>query len=216
MAVTRKQTPYHHRDLREALIRAGRKLLEEKGLRGFTLRECARRAEVSHAALRTISISINDLLAEIATRASASSPPPCRRARDGRRATFRPAWSARVSGYMALPPPIPCRSASCSTANRRLRDAGAGRGRRPRVAFCGDRDGHSARAGRGEGAHVGLRLGHRARLHHAGAGEPDRRGAADAQGTESAILAAMAERRHRPRPLVLYGWRTHLSTLANT
>ncbi len=68
MAVTRKQTPYHHRGLREALIASGRKLLEEKGLRGFTLRECARRAEVSHAAPAHHFDSINDLLAEIATR----------------------------------------------------------------------------------------------------------------------------------------------------
>ena len=36
--------PYHHGELKEALVSAGRKLLEEKGLRGFTLRECARRA----------------------------------------------------------------------------------------------------------------------------------------------------------------------------
>ena len=68
MATTKKQTPYHHRGLREALVASGRKLLEEKGLRGFTLRECARRAEVSHAAPAHHFNSINDLLAEIATR----------------------------------------------------------------------------------------------------------------------------------------------------
>ena len=59
---------YHHGELREALISAGRKLLEEKGLRGFTLRECARRASVSHAAPAHHFASIDDLLAEIATR----------------------------------------------------------------------------------------------------------------------------------------------------
>ena len=68
MATTKKQAPYHHRGLREALVASGRKLLEEKGLRGFTLRECARRAEVSHAAPAHHFDSINDLLAEIATR----------------------------------------------------------------------------------------------------------------------------------------------------
>src|SRR4030095_7936707 len=68
MVETRKQTPYHHRALREALVTAGRKLLEEKGLRGFTLRECARRAQVSHAAPAHHFASIDDLLAEIATR----------------------------------------------------------------------------------------------------------------------------------------------------
>src|SRR5260370_22685075 len=59
---------YHHGELREALISAGRKLLEEKGLRGFTLRECARRASVSHAAPAHHFASIDDLLAEIAAR----------------------------------------------------------------------------------------------------------------------------------------------------
>ena len=60
--------PYHHGDLREALIVAGRKLMEEKGLRGFTLRECARRASVSHAAPAHHFASIDALLTEIATR----------------------------------------------------------------------------------------------------------------------------------------------------
>ncbi len=60
--------PYHHGELREALVAAGRTLLEEKGLRGFTLRECARRASVSHAAPAHHFASIGDLLAEIATR----------------------------------------------------------------------------------------------------------------------------------------------------
>lgn len=68
MVMTEKKTPYHRPGLREALVAAGRTLLEEKGLRGFTLRECARRAEVSHAAPAHHFASINDLLAEIAAR----------------------------------------------------------------------------------------------------------------------------------------------------
>jgi AcrR family transcriptional regulator len=68
MAQSKKETPYHHGELREALVSAGRKLLEEKGLRGFTLRECARRAGVSHAAPAHHFASLNDLLAEIGTR----------------------------------------------------------------------------------------------------------------------------------------------------
>ena len=59
---------YHHGELREALVAAGRKLLEEKGSRDFTLRECARRAEVSHAAPAHHFASLAALLAEIATR----------------------------------------------------------------------------------------------------------------------------------------------------
>jgi AcrR family transcriptional regulator len=66
--VARPGKRYHHGELREALATAGRKLLEEKGIRGFTLRECARRADVSHAAPAHHFASIDDLLAEIATR----------------------------------------------------------------------------------------------------------------------------------------------------
>ncbi|TAJ38019.1 MAG: TetR/AcrR family transcriptional regulator [Reyranella sp.] len=63
-----KAQPYHHGQLREALAASGRALLEEKGIRGFTLRECARRAGVSHAAPAYHFASIDDLLAELATR----------------------------------------------------------------------------------------------------------------------------------------------------
>lgn len=42
--------PYHHGDLRAALLRAAREELAENGVEGFTLRSCARRAGVSHAA----------------------------------------------------------------------------------------------------------------------------------------------------------------------
>lgn len=63
-----KAQPYHHGQLREALLTSGRALLEEKGIRGFTLRECARRAGVSHAAPAYHFASIDDLLAELAAR----------------------------------------------------------------------------------------------------------------------------------------------------
>ena len=41
---------YHHGDLRAALLKATAELLQENGVDKFTLRECARRAGVSHAA----------------------------------------------------------------------------------------------------------------------------------------------------------------------
>ena len=41
---------YHHGDLRTALIAAAEEELAENGVDGFTLRSCARRAGVSHAA----------------------------------------------------------------------------------------------------------------------------------------------------------------------
>ncbi len=42
--------PYHHGDLRTALLRAGEEELEEKGCDRFSLRSVAKRAGVSHAA----------------------------------------------------------------------------------------------------------------------------------------------------------------------
>ncbi|WP_210321137.1 TetR/AcrR family transcriptional regulator [Aquibium microcysteis] len=42
--------PYHHGDLRHALLEAAEKELADKGIEGFTLRGCAKRAGVSHAA----------------------------------------------------------------------------------------------------------------------------------------------------------------------
>lgn len=42
--------PYHHGDLARALLKATDAIIEEEGLEAFTLRSCARRAGVSHAA----------------------------------------------------------------------------------------------------------------------------------------------------------------------
>ena len=55
MAIQKKQatkcaTPYHHGDLRDALVCAAEKLLEDRGAAGLSLREVAKLAGVSHAA----------------------------------------------------------------------------------------------------------------------------------------------------------------------
>ena len=46
----RSKKPYHHGDLRAELLDAAIELIAERGLAGLSLRECARRAGVSHAA----------------------------------------------------------------------------------------------------------------------------------------------------------------------
>lgn len=58
--------PYHHGDLRNALLRAAEGLIGEVGPRAFTLREVARRAGVSHNAPYRHFASRNDLLLAVA------------------------------------------------------------------------------------------------------------------------------------------------------
>ncbi|TNF86636.1 MAG: TetR/AcrR family transcriptional regulator [Gammaproteobacteria bacterium] len=62
------RTSYHHGDLKEALLLAAEALLEEEGVAGLTLRACARRAGVSHAAPKHHFKDASELLAEVAAR----------------------------------------------------------------------------------------------------------------------------------------------------
>ena len=50
MPRTTQKKPYHHGDLRPALLRAVKELLAEQGIESLSLRECARRAGVSWSA----------------------------------------------------------------------------------------------------------------------------------------------------------------------
>jgi len=67
---TRKttKTGHHHGDLREALIAAGIDILRESGANGLTLRGCAARAGVSHAAPAHHFQGMEGLLVAIAAR----------------------------------------------------------------------------------------------------------------------------------------------------
>ena len=81
---------YHHGDLRKALLDAAEAELAEKGVEGFTLRGCAKRAGVSHAAPAHHFKDANALLTALAARRRTPSrdsmaEPACAR-RQGRRA----------------------------------------------------------------------------------------------------------------------------------
>jgi AcrR family transcriptional regulator len=62
----REERPYHHGNLRETLLQAGVELVAEAGPAGFTLREVARRAGVSHNAPYRHFRDKDDLLAAVA------------------------------------------------------------------------------------------------------------------------------------------------------
>lgn len=59
---------YHHGDLRDALVSATDRILIERGLEGFSLREAARRAGVSAGAPAHHFGSVSGLLTEVAIR----------------------------------------------------------------------------------------------------------------------------------------------------
>jgi AcrR family transcriptional regulator len=58
--------PYHHGDLREALLKAAEKLIRQQGLNALTLRAVARAAGVSHAAPAHHFKDLSGLLTELA------------------------------------------------------------------------------------------------------------------------------------------------------
>ncbi|MCA9656758.1 MAG: TetR/AcrR family transcriptional regulator [Myxococcales bacterium] len=65
---TPSKRSYHHGDLRAALLDAAIEVIGERGLHGLSLRECARRADVSHAAPYRHFADKNALLLAIARR----------------------------------------------------------------------------------------------------------------------------------------------------
>jgi AcrR family transcriptional regulator len=67
--VARKsENTYHHGDLRDALLQAAERELAEKGFEAFSLRGCAKRAGVSHAAPAHHFPTADDLLTALAGR----------------------------------------------------------------------------------------------------------------------------------------------------
>jgi AcrR family transcriptional regulator len=66
MTSAKTETPYHHGDLREALLQSAERVLERDGLAGLTLRAVAREAGVSHAAPTHHFGDLTGLLSELA------------------------------------------------------------------------------------------------------------------------------------------------------
>ncbi|MSP49878.1 MAG: TetR/AcrR family transcriptional regulator [Alphaproteobacteria bacterium] len=65
-AAPRRPDRYHHGSLREALLQAAERILEQDGINGLTLRAAAREAGVSHAAPKNHFGDIAGLLSELA------------------------------------------------------------------------------------------------------------------------------------------------------
>ncbi|MBU5671092.1 TetR/AcrR family transcriptional regulator [Paenibacillus brevis] len=57
-----KEKPYHHGNLRNQLIEAGIELINEDGLKGFSLRKVATKCQVSHAAPYSHFKNIDELI----------------------------------------------------------------------------------------------------------------------------------------------------------
>ena len=68
MNAVEAKSGYHHGDLREALLVSAEQLLREEGLKALTLRACARRAGVSHAAPKHHFNDVAELLSEVSAR----------------------------------------------------------------------------------------------------------------------------------------------------
>ena len=69
MSINKKKSkPHHHGNLRQALVDAGVELLDEGGIEALTLRKCAARAGVSHAAPAHHFRGLKGLLTAIVTR----------------------------------------------------------------------------------------------------------------------------------------------------
>jgi AcrR family transcriptional regulator len=98
----RRPHHYHHGDLRAQLLAAAETVLAERGLEGFTLRECARRAGVSHAAPAHHFRDVTGLLTAMAAigfeRLHASIAAHVAAAPDERTARY----AAAAAGYMAF------------------------------------------------------------------------------------------------------------------
>ena len=105
-----KNRPYHHGDLRAALLAAAERLMAETGTATFGLREVARAAGVSHNAPYNHFADRRALLAAVATRAFEALRAALEAARDGAGADPVARLRAIAQAYVAFAGQAPARS----------------------------------------------------------------------------------------------------------
>jgi AcrR family transcriptional regulator len=98
---------YHHGDLRAALLHAAEAELAEKGVEGFTLRSCARRAGVSHAAPAHHFPDVTALLTEMAAIGFENLTESMRKRRAAAKRSPRAQFVACGQGYIDFAPSHP-------------------------------------------------------------------------------------------------------------
>ena len=96
----RTDVPYHHGDLRRALIETALAMVTEEGAWNFTLRELARRAGVSHAAPYNHFENKSALLAEVAALGFQSLRDTMEAAARGRSRSARQAFAGISGAYV--------------------------------------------------------------------------------------------------------------------
>ena len=99
-APRRAVAPYHHGDLRRALIDTALNMVIEEGAWNFTLREVARRAGVSHTAPYNHFEDKSALLAEVAALGSQSLTRTLEAAAHGQSRSARQAFAAIGAAYV--------------------------------------------------------------------------------------------------------------------
>jgi AcrR family transcriptional regulator len=99
-APARTATPYHHGDLRRALIETALAIVTEEGVWNFTLREVARRAGVSHAAAYNHFEDKSALLAEVAALGFQSLEQALESAASGHPRSARQAFAGIGAAYV--------------------------------------------------------------------------------------------------------------------
>ncbi len=102
MATNQTKKPHHHGDLRTALVEAGIELLSQGGLAALTLRQCAARAGVSHAAPAHHFDGLKGLLTAIVTRGFKAFTQAMVEPRDAAGSSPHARLIAVCNGYLAF------------------------------------------------------------------------------------------------------------------